>query len=154
MVDLSAFDSQYEAAKPPENNFANLPDGRYQATIEKLELSEAKSGNPMFKFTFNIAAGEHAGRKLFKNSVVTNATLDFVKKDFSLLGHDGKLSDLQNPEVRMRFIDMMVEVYQKTKGEDDQGRPNVNVYINKRVNFDGSAASGPAVSAGGDKPPF
>ena len=48
-IDLSQFDDGFRAEQPEERgDFESVPDGKYQVTVERAELTEAQSsGNPM-----------------------------------------------------------------------------------------------------------
>lgn len=146
------FDDQYEAAQAPESTtFENPPDGRYQATIEKLSLEEAgEEKKPVLRWGLRVLAGGFQGKAISKSAFITQATLAFVKKDLALLGFTGKLSDLNSPDERMKLIGKALEVQVQRKGEY-KGQPNVNVYFNKVLDV-GMPSQG--VSAGADKPPF
>lgn len=140
---LADFDDAYESATVAEKKFTDLPDGRYQAVIEVCTLKTSQAGNPVI--AFELAVINHPqfdGRKLFVNRSVTPKTLEYVKADLALLGFTGKLSALEDAEARMALTGIRVEVQRKTKGKDDQGRDNVNIYMNKRLD------------AGSDQAPF
>ncbi len=40
------------------NGFTQIPDGNYQAVIDDLEVTESKSGKPMFVISYKILEGE------------------------------------------------------------------------------------------------
>ena len=40
------------------NNYTTIPDGNYKAVIDDLEITESKSGKPMFVLSFKITEGE------------------------------------------------------------------------------------------------
>lgn len=134
------FDAAYESTQA-KAGFEEVPDGRYNARVVKCEAKDTQAGNPMLKFELEIIDGECAGRKLFANRVVTSKTLEYLKADLAVLGFRGKLSDLDSPEARMGLCGVAMQVFKKTKGQDDQGRPNVNIYFNKAL-------------GGGDPTPF
>ena len=104
-----------------------MPDGKYQVTVEKVELTEAQSsGNPMLKWTLRIIAPRHVNRLMWRNSVFTANTLKFVKTDLHLCGLDlEKLSAL--PKNLSKLLDVKLEVTKKTKGD------NENIYFNSRI---------------------
>ncbi len=161
MPDLSMFDDAYASATPPEkqSQHDSVPDGKYQAEIEKFELVETqKNKTPMLKITLRIIAGEHSPRCVFKNSVIQSNTLDFVKRDLMTLGYSGKISELNDPSVRMGFVGKKLEIGLKTKDCDEQGRPNQNIYLNKLLGDVMAGSHRPAAKAGGaamnDEPPF
>jgi len=40
------------------SNYTQIPDGNYKAVIDDLEITESKSGKPMFVLSFKITEGE------------------------------------------------------------------------------------------------
>lgn len=132
-IDLAQFDDAFAKAEAPEKKaFDAIPDGTYKVSIYNLSLTLSKSTNlPMIAFEFKITEGPFANRKLYKNSVVKNDTLQFLKKDLALIGFTGQLSTLRDQEVRHKFFDRILEVGVKNTGKDANGRANTNIYINK-----------------------
>jgi len=127
-IDLSQFDDDFRAEQPEERgDFESVPDGKYQVAVEKVELTEAQStGNPMIKWTLRILAPRFANRLIWRNSVITQNTLKYVKTDLHLCGLDlEKLSDL--PKHLKKLLDVKLEVTKKTKGD------NENIFFNRRI---------------------
>lgn len=121
-IDLSAFDDDFDAAAEPE--FDELADGKYQVRIDKAQVSQSSAGDPMIKWELLVIAGSHEGRRIFKNSVITDRSLPFVKGDLKKVGLELKrLSEL--PARIGEALDKTLEVTKKTKGE------YVNVYFNR-----------------------
>jgi hypothetical protein len=122
-VDLSAFDDEFTSAAAP--SFDEVPDGKYQARIDGVRLDRSQKGDPMIKWDLVVIAGQHAGRHIFKNSVITPAALPFVKGDLKTLGLElAKFSDLSNRLEEL--LDVTLEVTKRTRGE------YTNVYFNRR----------------------
>jgi len=131
-IDLSQFDDDFESAEAPE--YAELPDGKYQVTISKAQLAESNQGDPMIKWDLIIISGTHEGRHVFKNAVISQKSLPYVKADLTRLGLEmRRISELPGrlPEV----LDKNLEITVRTKGEF------TNVYFNKVLSI---PASGPA----------
>jgi hypothetical protein len=127
-VDLSQFDDDFRSEQPEERgDFESVPDGKYQVTVEKVELTEAQStGNPMLKWTLRVIAPKFVNRLMWRNSVITHNTLKYVKTDLHLCGLDlEKLSDL--PKQLRKLLDVKLEVTKKTKGD------NENIFFNRRI---------------------
>ena len=127
-IDLSQFDDEFRGEQPEERgDFESVPDGKYQVTVEKVELTEAQStGNPMVKWTLRVIAPKFVNRLMWRNSVFTHNTLKFVKTDLHLCGLDlERLSDL--PKHLDKLLDVKLEVTKKTKGD------NENIYFNRRI---------------------
>jgi len=123
-TDLSAFDDEYEQAEPPD--FEEVADGKYQVRIEKAQLTESSKGDPMIKWDLVVLSGPCAGRHIFKNAVITRASLPFVKGDLKLLGLDlPKFSAL--PDHLESALNKTLQVTKRTKDE------YANVYFNRLI---------------------
>ena len=127
-IDLSQFDGGYRNEQVAERGeFESVPDGKYQVSVEKVELTESHtSGNPMLKWTLRVIAPQCINRLIWRNSVITHNTLKFVKTDLHLCGLDlERLSDL--PNHLGRLLDVKLEITKKTKGD------NENIFFNRRI---------------------
>ena len=132
-IDLAQFDDDFQSEAAAERgDFENVPDGKYQVAVEKVELTQSSTGNPMLKWTLRILAPRFANRFLWRNSVFTHNTLKYVKTDLHLCGLDlEKLSEL--PKHLDKLLDVKLEVTKKTKGD------NENIYFNRRIETAASA---------------
>ena len=127
-LDLAQFDDDFAEAPVEEREFEDIPDGKYQVNVEKVELTRAQSsGNPMLKWTLKILGPRLAGRLLWRNSVMASKeNLKWLKTDLHTCGLDlEKLSDL--PANLEKLIGVKLEVTKRTRGE------NENVYFNRRI---------------------
>lgn len=127
-LDLAQFDDDYASAPVEEREFEDVPDGKYQVKVEKVELTKAQSsGNPMLKWTLKILGPRCSGRLLWRNSVMASKeNLKWLKTDLHTCGVDlEKLSELPN---RLGdLLDVTLEVTKRTKGDSE------NIYFNRRV---------------------
>ena len=132
-IDLAQFDDEFQSAALAERgDFETVPDGKYQVAIEKVELTQASTGNSMLKWTLRILAPRFVNRLLWRNSVFTANTLKYLKTDLHLCGLDlEKLSEL--PKHMDKLLDVKLEVTKKTKGD------NENIYFNRRIETAASA---------------
>jgi len=127
-IDLAAFDGTFQQEAAEERgDFDSLPDGKYQVVIEKVELTQTQNtGNPMLKWTLRVLGPRFANRLIWRNSVITNKTLRYLKTDLHLCGLDlDKLSDL--PGRMAELLDVRLEVSKKTKGDYE------NIYFSRRI---------------------
>ena len=123
-IDLSEFDDDFSSVETPE--FDEVPDGKYQVRIDAVRLEQSQKGDPMIKWDLIVIAGQHAGRHIFKNSVITPAALPFVKGDLRTLGLKlAKFSDLAGRLEEL--LDATLEITKRTRGD------YANVYFNKRI---------------------
>lgn len=143
---LSQFDDAYEQAE--EVGFTELPDGKYQARIERAAIEPNKTtGELMLVWEFEIATGEYQGKMVRKLSTIRDETLPFIKTDFSRLGKQfEKFSMLETylPEV----LDLVVNIELKHGKPNSEGRSYQNIYINKVV---GKQEAAKSTSKGKDK---
>lgn len=125
-VDLSSFDDEFETAEAP--SYEEVPDGKYQVQIESVKLEQSQKGDPMIKFDLLVISGSQAGRHIFKNSVITQASLPYVKGDLKTLGLElAKFSELAGRLEEL--LDKTLEVTKRTRGDYS------NVYFNRRLNI-------------------
>ena len=123
-VDLTAFDDEFNTAEAPSQD--EVPDGKYQVRIDSVRLEHSQKGDPMIKWDLIVLSGSQAGRHIFKNSVITAASLPFVKGDLKTVGLVlTKFSELAG---RLQaLLDVTLELTKRTKGE------YANVYFNRRI---------------------
>jgi hypothetical protein len=134
-ADLSAFDDDYAEAEAPD--FDEVPDGKYQVRVHTVKLARSQKNDPMIKWDTVIISGQHAGRHIFKNSMITQSSLPFVKADLLTLGLKlDKFSEL--PNHLDALLDLSIDVTKRTKGD------YTNVYFNKLLNIP------PGVDGGSD----
>lgn len=68
-----------------QNNFV-IPDGLYRVKCIEIEQDVSKGGNPMFKWTFEVSAGEHAGFQSKVFTAITPAAMWKVAETVQALG--------------------------------------------------------------------
>lgn len=125
-VDLTSFDDEFESAEAP--SYEEVPDGKYQVKIQTAKLESSQKGDPMIKFDLEIISGSQAGRHIFKNSVITQASLPYVKADLKTLGLElAKFSELSGRLEEL--LDVTLEITKRTRGD------YTNVYLNRRLNI-------------------
>ena len=126
ILDLSGLDDEFDAAKAADLD--EVPDGKYQVRVFKAVLDKSQKGDPMLEWDLVVISGPFAGRHIFKNAVITQASLPFVKGDLKTVGLQlGKFSEL--PSRLGELLDLTLEVTKRTKGE------YTNVYLNKLLNI-------------------
>ncbi len=136
-IDLSDLESSYDSAEAPESNFTEVPNGRYQAKVEKAYLGLSQSGKRMLKWQFRIISGQYANRMLFKNNMLeTPENMGYLKADLERCGVTlGSIKEL--PARLGDLLDVCVEVNVKKVGENP-----ANVYIDKQIAVDLPAGFG------------
>lgn len=70
-VDIDNLVKDVQEAENRENgDYEEVPYGKYEVKITKLELKESKKGDPMLSVWFEIINGENKGRLIFMNQLV------------------------------------------------------------------------------------
>lgn len=54
-----------------DSDYEEVPTGKYEVKIEKMELKESRKGDPMFSAWFRILSGDYKNQLLFMNAVIT-----------------------------------------------------------------------------------
>ena len=93
MMDFSKFDEMFnleglkediKAAADRNTDFVEVPDGQYECRIEKMEMKESKTGNPMLSIWYKVIAGDFKNSVLFQNQAIhTGFGLHTAKKTLS-----------------------------------------------------------------------
>jgi hypothetical protein len=119
-VNLSQLDEDFRTAEPDSagGDFESVPDGSYQAVIEKVELRNSSKGNPMLTLMLRILGPRHANRVLWRNIVFTQNSVKYAKADLCTCG----LALANLSELRSRLTDLLdvkLEITKKTKGDNE-----------------------------------
>jgi hypothetical protein len=125
---LSQFDEEYASAEVEERDFEDIPDGKFQVQVDRVEMTHAKtSGNPMLKWSLKILGPTHQGRFLWRNNMLVSAeNIKWLKGDLLACGLElEKLSEL--PANLEKLLDVKLEITKRTYGD------NESVYFNRRI---------------------
>ena len=127
VVDLASFDQPYHGAEAPEEGYEDVPDGKYQARIEQMEITRSKnSGDPMIKWTLRIVGPSYQNRLLWRYTVIKNERMGYIKKDLYTCGVElKKFSDL--PSHFDRMVNTMLDITVQKRGEFQ------NIYLNRKI---------------------
>ena len=142
--DLAQFDQDFADAPVEDREFEEVPDGKYQVIVDKVELTVAKSsGNKMLKWTLRILGPRYAGRLLWRHNVMaTRENIRWLKTDLHTCGLDlVKLSEL--PQHLERLLDVHLEITKRTRNDSS------SIYLNRRL-----ASDEVAIGAGHEDIPF
>jgi len=127
-MDLAQFDDDFETADVEQKEFDEIPDGKYQVKVDRVELTRSESsGNPMLKWALKILGPTHKGRLLWRNNVIASKdNVKWLKNDLYTCGLQiEKLSDLSGKLESL--LDIGLEVTKRTKNEFE------NIYFNRRI---------------------
>ncbi len=135
-ADLAQFDEEFDQIEPAEKKeFDPVPNGRYQAKIDKVYLDRSKtSSNLMLKWELVIISGQYQGRRLFRNNMLaTKENISWLKTDLATAGV--VLERTSNLPNRLGdLLDVVLEVSVRNRKEGD--RDYQNVYLNKKLDID------------------
>lgn len=69
-VDVEGLKQDAKDAAENKIEFKEVPEGKYEVKIDKMELKESKNGRPMVSFWMKILEGDYKGQLLFWNQVI------------------------------------------------------------------------------------
>lgn len=119
-IDFSKFDKnvdleglKHDIEESASGDFEEVPHGKYEVAINKLELTESKKGDPMVTCWFKILEGQYKGSLIFMNQVVTQG--------FQLHIVDEFLRSLETDvdvhfESYSQYADMILDVFEAVNG--------------------------------------
>ena len=81
VAELKRYDAEYRAAEvDSKTDFAPVPDGKYEVTVEKVDLERTpNAGYLRILWQMRITGPTQQNRLLWKSSVITINSLRFVK---------------------------------------------------------------------------
>ena len=68
--DLDGLKNDITEAKENGGTYKDVPVGKYEVKVEKLELTKSKKGDPMVTCWFKVLEGEFKGSLIFMNSLI------------------------------------------------------------------------------------
>lgn len=75
-------DIQDAASNSGGGNYKEIPHGKYEVSIEKMELKATKKGDPMVSVWMKICEGEFKGSLIFMNQVITQGFQIHIVNEF------------------------------------------------------------------------
>ena len=130
MIIYEQFDADFDDAETTGSG-GEAPVGEYQCEIKKFLEGETQSGISRLTCVLEVVSGEHAGKTVFKNWLITKSSVPFIKADFMTLGlpiTKYKFSQLR----RMLDTDIVGKWCQVVKKQKPDSQ-YANVYINSMV---------------------
>ncbi len=70
MVDTEGLKKDVKEVAENKIDYKEVPEGRYEVKIHKMELKQSKTGRPMVSFWMQILEGEYENQYIFWNQVV------------------------------------------------------------------------------------
>lgn len=129
---FAKFDSEFDtkqlqadekdAAKNGGGDFEEVPHGKYEVAIEKLELGESKKHDPMLKVWFKIRAGKYKNQRIFMNQVVTQGFQIHIANEFlRSLDSDEKVTFETYSQYHELILDIFEDISENLEYELDYG---------------------------------
>lgn len=82
-VDIENLEKDVQEAETREfGDYEDVPHGKHEVKITKLELTESKKGDPMLSVWFEIINGNNKGRLIFMNQVVLQGFQIHIANEF------------------------------------------------------------------------
>lgn len=123
-IDFSKFDKKVDLeglkndiAEAQENgggDFKEVPIGKYEVAITKLELGESKKGDPMVKVWFKILEGEYKNSLLFMNQVITQGFQIHIVNEFLRSLETDIEIEFESYE---QYNDLLMDVFEEVNGK-------------------------------------
>lgn len=70
-IDTDGLAADVKDAAENGSSFKDVPHGSYEVSIDKMELTASKAGDPMVSIWFKVLTGDFKGSRIFYNQVVT-----------------------------------------------------------------------------------
>lgn len=80
--DLDGLKEDIKKSAENQRDFEEVPDGDYEVSIQKLELTESKSGKPMVTCWFKVLEGSYKGQLIFMYQLVDGAYKIHIANEF------------------------------------------------------------------------
>lgn len=107
-----------DVAKAAENggSFKEVPLGKYEVGIEKLELTTSKKGDPMVSCWMKILDGEFKSSRLFMNQVVTQGFQIHIANEFLRSLESGLEIEFQKYS---QYAQLLLDVHEAIDGKHE-----------------------------------
>lgn len=81
-IDVKGLAADVQDAAENGQSFREVPHGDYEVSIEKLELTQSKKGDPMVTCWMKVLEGEFKGSMVFMNQVITRGFQIHIVNEF------------------------------------------------------------------------
>jgi len=131
--DVEALQKDVQEARENGGEFEDVPFGYYEVGVEKMELKPSKKGDPMLSIWFKVLAGEHEGRLIFLNQVLTQGfQIDIANQFLESLGTKHQVEFRDFVQYNNLILDIHEAIDGKMEylieyGENRRGYPFVKV---------------------------
>lgn len=103
-----------EAAENGVGSYKEVPHGKYEVSVEKMELTESKKHDPMVSIWFKVLDGEYKGSFIFFNQVVNMGFQIHIVNDL-LRSMETGISDIDF-ETYKQYGTLLMDVFEEVNG--------------------------------------
>lgn len=129
---LDELEEAWRSTPTPTNDRAPVPDGKYQARVERCYLEMDNTGTVRLKWEMVIVVGPQTKRHLFRSVPLSQDWLGAIKSDLARAGATPPetLRGVKALVDSGQLLDVVLEVQAKTTTNKSSGKTYQNVYIN------------------------
>lgn len=154
---LGELEETWRGTPTPADDRSPVPDGKYQAKVDRVFLECDKNGTWRMKWDLIVVAGTCAKRHLFHSNQINAQGIEWVKRDLSRAGvtPPETMRGLREMIDAGELLDRTLEVQTATKRSPKDGKDYQNSYINSLVGVGGRRqppARSPAGESGSSAP--
>lgn len=135
-AELDAMNQVYQEAEVIESGYVILPEGNYQAYIDRFFLQESKhtAGEVVLIIALKVVGGRYEGATISKYHSIRLDRMDRIKTDLITIGFpfDG-IESLEDPERARQVLDVLLDITVKRKAKKTGEGNYTNVYINRNL---------------------
>jgi len=114
-IDTEGLRKDVEEASQGQAAFKEVPHGKYEVSIEKLELVESKSkSEPMVSCWMKIVSGEFKGNRIFMNQVITKGFQIHIANEFLRSLDSGSEISF---ETYSQYAQLLMDVHEAVDGQ-------------------------------------
>ena len=113
-VDLEGLKKDMIEVEENGGDFKDVPHGKYEVSVNKMELGESKKGDPMVTIWFKILSGEFKGSLIFYNQVITQAFQIHIVNGLLRSMTDG--GDAVKFESYSQYAQMLMDIHETIYG--------------------------------------
>lgn len=132
-IDVEGLKKDIAEAAENSGDFKEVPHGKYEVEITKMELKKSKKGDPMLSIWFKIIAGEYKGSLIFYNQMLTTGFGIHNANEFLRSLDSGVEVEFINYK---QYHEMLLDIFEEINGKLEYGldykantkNPNFNVY--------------------------
>jgi hypothetical protein len=113
-IDTEGLKKDVAEASNGQASFKEVPHGKYEVAIEKLELTASKKGDPMVQCWMKVVSGEYKGNRIFMNQVITKGFQIHIANEFLRSLDSG--SDISF-ETYSQYGQLLMDVHEEIDGQ-------------------------------------